>query len=306
MGPTSFISFIGRGHRVTREPIPQEIALRLQCAAIAGDEPRSSYFELRPLDPPGRQEYIPLDDPPAVVKRVEALRGHHQLYIGAAPRTREAGTAAAVERVWCLWADCDSAEAVELLRRFRPLPSIVVASGTAGHLHAWWPLRHSITPTWAQRANKRLAHRLRADPVSTDVARIMRPIISLNHKHRPPVMVECIRLELDMFELRDVVGGLPDAQSKTSTSPRREGLSSCDAGATLGGLARVVRESAVGDRNRLLNWAAFRAGEHITAGTFTLGEAEDELLAAALDVGLPETEARRTIQSALDATRRVA
>jgi hypothetical protein len=289
------------GSAVSCEPIPQEIALRLQCAAIAGDEPRTSYFELRPLDPAGAQQFIPVGDVPAVVERVEALRERHQLYIGAAPRTREAGTADAIERVWCLWADCDSEEAVEHLRRFRPLPSIVVRSGTEGHLHAWWPLHSRITPQWAERANKRLAYRLKADPVATDRARIMRPIISVNRKAQPATLVECIRLEVIDFEMRDVVGGLPDPPSKSSPA-RVVAPASSDPGATLAGLARVVREAPVGERNNRLNWAAFHAGEHIAAGVLALGDAENELLAAALEVGLEEAEALRTIQSGLDAS----
>lgn len=290
---------------MSREPIPQEIALRLQCAAIAGDEPRSSFFELRPLDPAGRQEFIPVGDVPTVVDRVESLREHHQLYIGAAPRTREAGTADAIERVWALWSDCDSEEAVEHLRRFRPLPSIVVASGTDGHLHAWWPLRCSITPRWAERANKRLAHRLTADPISTDVARIMRPIISVNRKTEPATMVACVRLETVVFELRDVVGGLPDPPSKTAAQ-RTVQRPAGDPGASLAGLARVVREAAEGERNNRLNWAAYRAGEHIAAGVIASHDVESELLAAALEVGLSEAEALRTIRSGVDATRRAA
>ena len=286
---------------MNRELIPQDVALKLQCVAIAGHEPPTSFFELRPLDPAGRQEFIPVGDVPAVVDRVQSLRERHQLYIGAAPRTREAGTADAIERVWTLWADCDTEEAVEHLRRFRPLPSIVVASGTEGHLHAWWPLRSSITPRWAERANRRLAYRLKADPASTDVARIMRPIISVNRKTQPATMVECIRLELDVFEMRDVVGGLPDPPPKTSVTPGLPPRRPADPGCTLAGLGRVVREAPVGERNHKLNWAAFRAGEHIAAGELGAGDAEGELLAAALDAGLGEAESRRTIQSGLDA-----
>jgi hypothetical protein len=284
---------------VSREPIPQEIALRLQCVAIAGHEPASSFFELRPLDPPGGQEFIPVGDVPAVIDRVETLRQRHQVYIGGAPRAREAGTADAVERAWCLWADLDCSEAVECLRHFRPFPSIVVRSGTRDHLHAWWPLRHSISPRWAERANRRLAYRLKADPASTDVARIMRPIISINRKTTPATMVECIRLELDVFELRDVVGGLLDPPARAATTPTRGLQRPADPGATLAGVARVVREASVGERNHKLNWSAFRAGEHIAAGEFAEADAEAELLAAALDAGLGAAEARRTIQSGL-------
>jgi hypothetical protein len=288
--------------------IPQEIALRLQCVAIAGHEPATSYFELRPLDPAAAQHFIPVGDVPAVVERVKSLRERHQVYLGAAPRAREAGTADAIERAWALWADIDCPEAVECLRRFRPLPSIVVRSGTKDHLHAWWPLRSSITPRWAERANKRLAYRLKADPASTDVARILRPIISINRKTTPAAMVECVRLELAVFELRDVVGGLPDPPSRTAGTremAHKPTACECDPGATLAGLARVVREARPptgnepGERNAKLNWAAYRAGEHIAAGELSEADAEAELLAAALDAGLDEAEARRTIQSGL-------
>src|SRR5438093_12978403 len=156
-----------------RGPIAQEIALRLQCAAIAGDEPRASFFELRPLDPAGAQEFIPVHDLSVVMDRIGALRERHQVYIGAAPRTREAGTADAIERVWCLWADCDSPESVEHLRAFRPLPSIVVKSGTEGHRHACWSLHVSISPQSAERANRLLAQRLNSDAAATHVARFL-------------------------------------------------------------------------------------------------------------------------------------
>jgi hypothetical protein len=301
------------GFAMSREPIPQEVALKLQCVAIAGHEPPSSFFELRPLDPAGGQEFIPVCDVSAVIGRVEQLRDRHQVYIGAAPRTREAGTADAIERVWTLWGDCDTEEAVEQLRGFRPLPSIVVKSGTKGHLHAWWPLRHSITPRWAERANKRLAHRLQADPASTDVARIMRPIISVNRKTEPATMVECVRLEAVVFELRDVVAGLPDpVRCSGVVAPAIVQRPVGDPSTTLAGLARVVREARAptanspGERNVKLNWAAFRAGEHIASGELSEAHAEGELLAAALEVGLCEADALRTIRSGLEATRRAA
>lgn len=288
---------------MSREPIPQEIALRLQLAVIAGDEPPTSFFELRPLDPTGAQEFIPVRELSAVMGRIGVLRDHHQVFVGACPRTREAGTADAVARAWSLWVDCDSQESVEHLRAFRPLPSIVVRSGTQGRLHAWWSLRASVTPLWAERANKRLAYRLKSDPVVADRARVMRPVISLNNKLSPPATVECVRLELDVFELRDVVGGLPDPPQAGSTLPKPAQLPR-DPGAALAGLVRVVREAPEGERNNRLNWAAFCAGEHIAHGALDEAECERELLAAAAHVGLSEAEALRTIRSGLSASGR--
>jgi len=137
----------------------------------------------------------------------------------------------------------------------------------------------------------------------------MRPIISVNRKTQPATMVECVRLELDVFELRDVVGGLPDPPTKTAVAVSCQPLApepSRDPNATLAGLARCVREAPVGERNNRLNWSSFRSGEQIAAGLLAAGDVEAELLAAALAVGLGEDEALRTIRSGLDASMRKA
>lgn len=288
------------------EPIPQDEALRLQLACIAGNEPDSSYIEIRPLDPPGRQWWTPIPKLSSAAAVIGMLAPDRNVYVGAAPRVRQSGTANAVERVWCLWADCDTPEAVERLRRFRPLPSIVVRSGSGENVHGWWPLKRPLTPTQAVRANRRLALALGADRAATDAARIMRPIGSLNHKHRPARPVECVRLELDTFTPGDLVSGLADDPCYTRpqlVTPLRDGIG--DARDALAGLARVVRSAPMGERNQRLNWAAYRAGEHAAAGRFDETEAEAELLAAAIEVGLTEAEASRTIASGLAAGRKV-
>ena len=133
------------------------------------------------------------------------------VYIGAAPRVREDGTAQAVERVWTLWADLDGREALRRLAAFRPLPSLVIRTGSPDHAHAYWPLREPVSPDAAQRANRRLALALGGDMAATDPARILRPAGSLNHKHDPPGLVRCTRLELDVFTVEQVAGPLADS-----------------------------------------------------------------------------------------------
>src|SRR5271167_4908062 len=115
-------------------------ALLLQLAAFAGNEPETSYLEVRPLMPTGRSAWVPVREVHAGVEAVERLRGRHEVFIGVNPRTGRAGDAKHVARCWCLLADCDSEEAVERLRRFEPRPSVVVAS-SPGKMHAYWPLR---------------------------------------------------------------------------------------------------------------------------------------------------------------------
>jgi hypothetical protein len=289
------------------EPIPQDFALRLQAAAIGGDEPEWSYFEIRALDPAATQVFIPVRDLHGVKRCVEDLRERHQVYIGAAPRTREAGTADAVERVWTLLADCDTPDSVDRLRRFHLQPSIIVRSGGASHrVHAYWPLRKGIDPDLAERCNARLAYALDSDPAVKDRARIIRPILSINRKAGRPAVVECIRLELDVFEAGDVVRDLLDPPTFRIESSRHPDHQSPATPKTLAGLARFVREAPEGERNNRLNWAAYKGGEHLAAGDLSAADVEGELLAGALDVGLREAEALRTIRSGLDGARRSA
>lgn len=71
--------------------------------------------------------------------------------------------------------------------------------------------------------------------------------------------------------------------------------------AGVAGLLRTVRSAAEGQRNGKLNWAAFRMRDLIDRGAISDTLARQELVAAALDAGLPSAEAIRTITSALGA-----
>ncbi len=62
-----------------------------------------------------------------------------------------------------------------------------------------------------------------------------------------------------------------------------------------------VAHAPAGTRNDRLNQAAFRLGQLVEGGQMGRGFVTEELIGAALSVGLPETEARRTIESGLDA-----
>lgn len=62
-----------------------------------------------------------------------------------------------------------------------------------------------------------------------------------------------------------------------------------------------VRRAPVGDRNNRLNRAAFCLGMLIAGGELAETLVEDELLAAAVDAGLPEAEATASIRSGLHA-----
>lgn len=70
------------------------------------------------------------------------------------------------------------------------------------------------------------------------------------------------------------------------------------AGRALEGLVRVVLTAPPQTRNSRLYWAACKAWAHVADGHVAGSEVEAELIGAAIQVGLGEGEARRTIASA--------
>lgn len=196
---------------------PQAGDLTAYLNALLGAEPAGAFAELRAKRPGDRgmaQHFVPVRDTAAIGAAIAKLAPAADVYIGVAPRCRKEGKRSAVERCHVLWADCDGEEAVESLRRFRPLPSIVVASGTAGNVHAYWPLLDPVGPDRLEVANRQLAHAIGADVRSTDAPRILRPPGSLSHKgDSEPRAIVVRHLAPDVFRLEDVVGQLPPATS---------------------------------------------------------------------------------------------
>jgi hypothetical protein len=190
-----------------------EAAVRF-LAALAGTAGRGELLELRYRLDDG-QRMGQLFDPPnrlrGLAARAIMLGRRSDVYVGCAPRTRRHGGRDAVRHAHVLWADCDDEHAVGALADFDPAPAIVIASGTASNCHAYWPLIDPVPREDVERANRRLAHALGADPASADAARILRVPGTLSHKHQPPSPVETIRLDPELrVSAGDVVGALPD------------------------------------------------------------------------------------------------
>ncbi|MDX3753995.1 bifunctional DNA primase/polymerase [Streptomyces sp. AK02-04a] len=83
---------------------------------------------------------------------------------------------------------------------------------------------------------------------------------------------------------------------RTATSPANTWL--MGGGRALVGLVKHVLDSAEGQRNNRLFWAACKAFEHAAAGHLNADAAEDALMQAAVEVGLPDKEAEATLKSA--------
>lgn len=113
------------------------------------------------------------------------------------PRARPGGRIAdVVKHASVLWADCDTSASVAALASFEPVPSMVVASGSDQHLHAYWFLVEPVDLDRLERLNRRLATALGADGgVVTKPHTILRPPGSVNRKHSPPAPVRLLGLQ---------------------------------------------------------------------------------------------------------------
>ena len=188
-------------------------------AALAGTAGRGELLELRYRLDDGQRMGQVFDRPDrlrGLATRAIALGRRTDVYVGCAPRTRRHGGRDAVECAFVLWADCDGEASVTALAEFEPAPAIVIGSGSGSNCHAYWPLTEPLACDEVERANRRLAHALGADPASADAARILRVPGTLSHKHDPPTRVDALRLEPGRrVNVADVVGGLPDPPTPT-------------------------------------------------------------------------------------------
>jgi hypothetical protein len=189
---------------------------------IAGRE-HEGYFEIRCPGIPFRPEFVPVQDRDRMNARCQALSARTDVFIGAAVRARRGGGKADIDRVSALWVDCDVEKGSHRLSEFPHPPTLEIASGSPGNIHAWWALDRPIPAVWAATALRRLVHHLGSDPAVKDVARIMRPPGSLNHKHDPPRRVEVVEHRDVRYSAADLVGDIPDPQPSRpkSAEPRR-------------------------------------------------------------------------------------
>jgi len=180
----------------------------LDC--VLGAEPETSFAEIRfRLRSGGMgREFVGLSDRRRLASMIVARGRSTDLYLAVAPRVRQEGGRDAVERCHAVFVDCDSPESIEALERFDPPPSMIVCSGSGRH--AYWSIWPPLAPDWLERANKRLAYALGADPRATDAARILRPPATFNFKTGSPRPVELERLNVEVYAARAIVEGLPD------------------------------------------------------------------------------------------------
>lgn len=167
--------------------------------ALFGRAPRGAYVELRCRSARGMDcTYWPAADLDAVERAIDTHAMRTDVYVGVLLRRSQGGSRGDLAGEGAvIWLDCDSAGCTRALAGFRPQPSIAVASGTGGNLHAYWLLHDAAALDDIERANRVIAHELGGDLQCTDAGRILRPP-SWNHKHDPPRPVRLLRCESEL------------------------------------------------------------------------------------------------------------
>lgn len=194
--------------------MPTHTPLIRYLSALYATAPAESFVELRVRATNGMSRaFFVATELSAVAAAVDRFAPHADTFVGVLPRRRRGGGRAdLVPDGAVVWVDCDTDDSVAKLERFTPQPSIVIASGTAGHRHAYWLLREPWPISDIERANRLLVNALGGDRACVDAPRILRPP-SLNHTQNTPAAVRVLRCRpserypLDCLE--DVAGMVP-------------------------------------------------------------------------------------------------
>ena len=196
--------------------------------ALFGPAHEGSLVEVRFRVPSGMaQRFMPASGERDMVDAVLSLAWRTAVFVGVLPRARPGGRIAdVVKRSSVLWADCDTSASVAALAAFEPSPSIVVASGSDQHLHAYWFLQEPVDLDRLEHLNRRLAAALGADGgVVTKPQTILRPAGSVNRKHSLPAPVRLIGLQEGHRPGADEIDAQLPRERAESASTSHAGLS---------------------------------------------------------------------------------
>jgi hypothetical protein len=197
-----------------------------------------------------RENFHDPADHPAILAHVErhARRGQ-ELFCGIVPKTepQPRKEAAAAGRV--VWVDIDrkstadpptleqierlldpdrgevATDALVAAARLLSLPTrphLVAFSGSGG-AHGYWRIEQTLAAEWIERANVRLIHHLGdgADYASYDRNRFMRLPGTRNFKSGRYCQVIYADLTSRAYDVRDLVGDLPDPPADDPRAPKR-------------------------------------------------------------------------------------
>lgn len=200
--------------------------LEIVLDAITAAGRARGFIEVRALHRPSQRWtrfFVGVSGRRSLLRALPAMATLRDVYLAPAPRTKCAGTREAVADAWLAWADCDNAAAVQALANFPATPSVLVASGTPGHLHAYWRLSAPVASNALEAANRRLAAALGSDPAVANANAILRPPGTLNHKHDPPVRTKVVASHGDGVSLAELLSHCPPVlRSHSARDARRD------------------------------------------------------------------------------------
>ena len=104
-----------------------------------------------------RQRFVSVLRIHQLAGRITALAGRADVYVGVALRDRAHGDKSAISGSHMLYIECDDPGARERVENFAYSPSMIVASGSPGHLHVYWRLRERASSAQVESTNRRLA-----------------------------------------------------------------------------------------------------------------------------------------------------
>ena len=193
---------------------------------LAGDRPNGHYFDIRSIGRSGRagveQLFVPAVRAHVAATVIADRARKRDVYVGVALRTTDGhGGKRAIDGSHLVYIDCDTDRAGAKLRDFEHPPTVEIASGTDGHVHAYWRLDRTESTDAVERANRQLAARLGGDRACVDIARILRPPETRNHKCCPPRPVELLAYRPGArYALEELTSGLIDtATARPPSSP---------------------------------------------------------------------------------------
>jgi hypothetical protein len=209
-----------RHHRASRE-------LGCYLRLLASERKAAQHLDVRWMAPGGamHRRFIAASRAGDAAHLIARIAPRADVYVGVALRDGcDHGGRGSIPGSYLLYVECDRVDPEKRLAHFPHPPTMVIASGTPGHLHLYWRLRERASRDEVESANRRLALALGGDPASVDIARILRPPGTLNHKHDPPGAVRLISLHADTrYALAELTSGLRAPQLArpiTGGSPR--------------------------------------------------------------------------------------
>jgi hypothetical protein len=203
--------------------------LLIYLRMLSGETGHGQFFDIRWAAPGHkmRRRFIPALRIHEAAALIRNLVSRADVYVGVALRhSNTHGGKRAISGSHLLYIECDDPEARERVHRFSRPPSMIVASGSPGHLHIYWCLRERAVSSEVESANRRLALALHGDPASVDIARVLRPPTSLNHKHHTPGAVTLLQYNSDArYGIGELTRSLPkDPRPAAGTSLARPRL----------------------------------------------------------------------------------